>query len=439
MSLIYDFENSLAEAVSEENGVSRKELEEIRPRCEEALSSIIRQHQAGSMGFMDLTAADRSLEDIEVFAGERTGRFDDLLVLGIGGSSLGCRAVRDALLHPFYNLLDGENRRNRPRLWILENVDPETVNAVLEMIQPEKTLVNIITKSGGTAETVANYLALLERLTPAETVMTTTKRKGDMDALARAGNHASFFIPDNVGGRFSVLSPVGLLPAAFCGIYVRELRAGADYMREICLNDDVDENPALISAAIQYLLDTRKGKTIQVIFPYADSLSSLGAWFCQLWAESLGKKYDRNGELVQVGQTPVCAIGTTDQHSQIQLYNHGPNDKSILFLEPLRYRVSLRLSEALSTYASASYLSGKTLNELIRAEKQGTEQALTVSKRPNSTIHIPEINAFTLGQLFFLFEFQTAVAGELYNINAFDQPGVEDGKKITARLMGKKE
>jgi glucose-6-phosphate isomerase len=317
-------------------------------------------------------------------------------------------------------------------------VDPETAAAVFDMVDPKKTVVNIITKSGGTAETIANYLALLERLGPAETVITTTRGKGDMAALARAKDYPVFPIPENVGGRFSVLSPVGLLPSALCGIDIRALRAGADYMKSFCLEEDFDQNPALISAAVQYLLDTQKGKTIQVIFPYADGLSALGDWFCQLWAESLGKKYDRDGEIVYVGQTPVRAIGTIDQHSQIQLYNHGPNNKSVTFLEPLRYRTSIKLSDALSGYAAAAFLSGKTMNALIQAEKQGTEQALTASKRPNSTIKIPEINAFTLGQLFFLFEFQTAVAGELYNVNAFDQPGVEDGKKITARLMGKK-
>jgi glucose-6-phosphate isomerase len=193
-----------------------------------------------------------------------------------------------------------------------------------------------------------------------------------------------------------------------------------------------------LGVVLLYLLATRRQRSIQVLMPYADGLLQLADWYRQLWAESLGKRVDRRGRKVETGQTPVTSLGATDQHSQVQLYMEGPQDKVVTFLEVERLRKEVAIPKAHADLASLGYLGGRSLGELLAAEKRGTEIALTAAGRPNFTYRLPTINEHVLGQLIYLFEFQTAIAGELYGINAFDQPGVEAGKVAAFALMGRK-
>ena len=207
-------------------------------------------------------------------------------------------------------------------------------------------------------------------------------------------------------------------------------------MDEICKEEDVYKNPAYMAATLQYLA-MKDGKNISVMMPYADSLKYMADWYAQLWAESLGKRYNQYGEEVFAGQTPVKALGVTDQHSQIQLYTEGPFDKVVTFLGVERYRTSMLISRGFEDIPAVSFLGGHTLNELIHAEQAATEYALLKAKRLNRTITLPEVNAFTVGQLLYFMEVETAFAGELMEINAFDQPGVEEGKNATYALLGR--
>lgn len=232
------------------------------------------------------------------------------------------------------------------------------------------------------------------------------------------------------------MSPVGLLAAAVCGIDIEELLAGASYADEVCSVDNVYKNPAYMAATLQYLA-MQTGKNISVMMPYADSLKYIADWYAQLWAESLGKRYDNNGNEVFVGQTPVKALGVTDQHSQVQLYTEGPFDKVVTFLGVDKYRTTMEISRGYEDIPAVSFLGGHTLNELIHAEQAATEYALLKAKCLNRTIWLPEVNAFTIGQLLYMLEVETAFAGELLNINAFDQPGVEEGKNATYALLGR--
>ena len=208
-------------------------------------------------------------------------------------------------------------------------------------------------------------------------------------------------------------------------------------MDKLCKNKDVKKNPAMISALLEYLA-MENGKNISVMMPYADSLKYIADWYCQLWAESLGKTFDNDGNEVYVGQTPVKALGVTDQHSQVQLYTEGPFDKVTTFLAVNNYRKTFKISDGCEDFPDVNFLCGHTLNELIQAERVATEYALTVKERLNRTIYLPEINAFTLGQLLFFFELETAYAGEMFNINTYNQPGVEGGKNATYALLGRK-
>ena len=244
-------------------------------------------------------------------------------------------------------------------------------------------------------------------------------------------------MPDGVGGRFSELCPVGLLAAAVCGIDIEELLCGAAYMDEICKTKNVWENPAYMLATLQYIAMTKKGCNISVLMPYADSLKYMADWYAQLWAESLGKRYGNDGSVVNAGQTPVKALGVTDQHSQVQLYTEGPYDKVITFLGVDRYRVEYPIPQGFANIPDVSFLCGHSLNALIKSEQMATEYAVMKSGHMSHAITLPEVNAFTIGELLYLFEVQTAFAGELLQINAFDQPGVEEGKNATYALLGK--
>jgi glucose-6-phosphate isomerase len=236
-----------------------------------------------------------------------------------------------------------------------------------------------------------------------------------------------------------VLTGVGLLSAAVTGIDIHELLAGAAAMDKLCReSDQLWENPALTGAALHFLMDKAKGKSIQVMMPYSHALRDVADWFRQLWAESLGKKLDRAGKIVRVGQTPEKAVGATDQHSVMQLYIEGPFDKVVTFLSVEDFGSTVNIPTAFEEYDAIKYLGGHTLNELLNAEQRGTELALTQNGKPNCAIRVKRVDARTVGALLYLLEMQTAYAGELYNINAFDQPGVQLGKDFTSALMGRK-
>jgi len=393
---------------------------------------------------------DKVCGEILKYADTVKAKFENFVVLGIGGSALGPIAVHQALRHLHYNELPAD-RRGGPKFYVEDNIDPERMNALLDVIDVQKTLFNVITKSGSTSETMAQFLIITEALKKAlgedwgkNIVVTTDKKNGNLIRIAHQynKNHQSgrikiFYIPDGVGGRFSELSPVGLLPAAVCSIDIRQMLAGARHMDSLCKNTDLKKNPAYMAGLLMYIAIRKKNKNIQVVMPYADSLKYFADWHAQLWAESLGKKYTIRGREVYAGQTPVKALGVTDQHSQVQLYTEGPFDKVITFIKVGSFRNQCPIPHGFGDIPDVSFLGGHTLNELLGSELAATEYALTKSGKLNQTITLPEVNEFTIGQLMYFFMMQTAVCGELMYIDAFDQPGVEEGKNATYALMGK--
>jgi glucose-6-phosphate isomerase len=267
-------------------------------------------------------------------------------------------------------------------------------------------------------------------------VCTTDPKSGNLIKIAKEEGYKTFYIPSGVGGRFSELTPVGLLPAAFCGIDIAGLLQGAAEMDERCKTGDIYKNPAHMFALL-HTIGMKRGKNITVMMPYADSLKYISDWFAQLWAESLGKQYDLDGNAVYAGQTPVKALGVTDQHSQVQLYAEGPFDKIIVFLGVDEYRETVTIPKLYADMPSLGFLGGVTHNQLIKTEQDATEYALTKAGRMNMTLTLPKVNAQTIGQLLYFFEVATAYAGELLNIDAFNQPGVEGGKDATYAYFGR--
>ena len=430
----------MAERVGE-HGISDSQLNALGPKVEAAAGAV----ENTPLGFRKLPFNTKLADEVAALAQKLNKRFDNFVVLGIGGSALGNIALQSALNHPEYNLLERPQRRG-PRLFVLDNVDPNQITGLSDVLDLDKTVFNVITKSGGTAETMSEFLvfrdALIRKLGEKQhvehIVITTDPEKGELREIVKKHSYASLPIPPDVGGRFSVLSAVGLLSAAVTGIDIHQLLAGAADMDAACKSKKLWGNPALTGAALHYLMDKAKGKNIQVMMPYSHALRDVADWFRQLWAESLGKQMDRAGKMARTGQTPEKALGVTDQHSVMQLYIEGPYDKVITFLTVDEFGSTVTIPHAFPEYDTVKYLGGHTMGELLNAEQKATELALTKCGKPNCAIRVRKVDEKTVGALIYLLEMQTAYAGELYNINAFDQPGVELGKSFAYGLMGRK-
>lgn len=399
-----------------------------------------RSDPAAPLGWLDLPNDQALLARVEALAAGLRGRFDELVVLGIGGSSLGTLTVLTALQHPARQLQGA--RGAGLRVHLVDNVDGDFLAGLLEALDPERTLVNVISKSGTTTETMSAYLLckawLRDRVGdayPGHIVATTDPEKGVLRPLAAREGYATLPVPPDVGGRFSVLSPVGTLPAILGGVDARGLMAGARRANERFARPAA-ENPALLYALANVLFAERD-KNMTVLMPYSTRLRFLADWFAQLWAESLGKRLDRQGREVHAGTTPIKAVGTTDQHSQVQLYAEGPNDKLFAFVRIEQPDRRVEIPNAEPDEPDMSYLAGKSFHELLNAEQAATAQALRAAGRPNLTWILERLDAENLGDLMQTLMLATAVTGELWDIDAFDQPGVELGKQYTYALMGR--
>ncbi|MBE0425095.1 MAG: glucose-6-phosphate isomerase [Nitrospirae bacterium] len=421
-----NFSNMMDEIIGR-SGLSESTIKDFNKTAENAHAKI-KKRLRPELAFLDLLYQDTpEIKNIAKYIRENTENF---LLLGIGGSALGPRAILEAI-SPFHNL------QRKPRVFIYDNVDPRTLKNILSFADLKTTSVNVISKSGSTAETAASFMILWDEMKKVlggeafrRFIITTDPEKGNLRRIVNEHCLMSLSIPPGVVGRYSVLSPVGLLLAEVIGTDSNELLKGARDMHEKCTEPDLLKNPAYLFGTLLYLMDKEKKRNIDVLVPYADSLKPLSEWFCQIWAESLGKE--------DKGLTPYPSLGTTDQHSQLQLWMEGPEDKVLIFIRVRDYGSDIKIPGVFKEVEGLSYLSGHTLSELIMAEEEATELALAKAKRPNMTIIVPEINAYHLGQLFHFFELSTAFTGFLYEINPFNQPGVEEGKSLTYGMMGKK-
>ena len=434
MSLKFDFSGLFYPNLK--NGLKEEEIKNFDGKIRNIISNL----KENPPGFMKLNA--RWLESVKELK-EWIMNFDFLVVLGIGGSALGNIALHNSLKPFNWNYLSKEERKGFLRVFIVDNVDPDFLSFVLDFIDPRKTVFNIISKSGSTAEAMANYMivrGILESLglNPKDhLIFTTDPEKGALRRIAREEGIKTLDIPKDVGGRFSVLTPVGMLSAFAEGVDIDELHKGAKDAFDRSLEPNIFENPSAMIAVTHYLY-LKRGKTISVMMAYSNRLYSWADWYRQLWAESLGKKYDLDGKLVNTGQTPVKALGTTDQHSQIQLYNEGPNDKVITFLVTESFEREIRIPKVHENFEEFDYMAGRYLSELLLAEQKGTEASLLANERPSMKVIFDGINEYNIGQFIAYYEVATVIMGALLNINPFDQPGVELGKKITYHLMGRK-
>ena len=413
-------------------GISEEQLEIQTEKARKGLAKLSDMVKAKEVGFTELPY--QNIDEIKTIARELSGTYNDLIVLGIGGSALGFEAVVDALLPHGYNSLSFNVRRSFPRHWLLDNADPSLVNSVLKYCNQEDTFVLVISKSGSTVETAANFALVYEWLKSKNQDMKkhilviTDPDKGILREFVNEKGVRSMPLADNVGGRYSVLSPVGLLPAAMLGIDVDKILSGAAKVVES------DWKQFLTMAAIY--MHFMESRNITALMPYSSRLVKFAEWFCQLWGESLGKCKSVNGETIYFGTTPLRLTGSVDQHSQLQLLREGPDDKFITFIGLSSHEGEKTLKGDM--HSAYSYMTGFKMGDLLNAELKATEAALLTLGRPSMKLELTMLDEDGLGQLFMIFQYVVAIIGLANDIDPFNQPGVEEGKDFAYGIMGRK-
>lgn len=371
------------------------------------------------------------IEGIKQFSESVKNKFERIVILGIGGSALGITALLKSLKPYYWNELTSEQRKNSPTIHILDNIDPDLIADFEASFNLSKALFIVITKSGTTPETLSQYYYFQKKYSKDQFVFITDPEVGLLREIATKENIPAFDVPPKIGGRFSVLTAVGLLPAALLGIDIEKLLKGAEQLKEQFFSSTT--HAAYDLAFYQHQLYTTQNVNMTVLMPYSNKLFTIADWYRQLLAESIGKEVNRAGEQVNVGITPINALGVTDQHSQSQLYTEGPKDKLILTIKVENQQADSSKIEV--TTSGFEFLNNVTFKQLLDTEHQATLDALTNYKTPNATLTIPEISEETIGELIMFFQLSVGLLGEFFNINAFDQPGVELSKKLTKEYL----
>lgn len=394
------------------------------PVDSEAYDLFDQWREQGRLGFLDLPG-NRKLhgETVELYSKYKSNT-STLFVAGIGGSSLGLRAILSAL-----------DQCGGGRVIVVDSPDSKVIERAVAGVDPGDSAISVITKSGGTAETLSIFMEL-RRLLGTETpvIAVTDPERGELRKLAGSKGWDSLPVPANVGGRFSVLSPVGLFPAAFAGIDTAGLLSGAE---SVVKDFDKRGSSSLAGRITGAFLSRFKSHPVHVFMPYSDFLSDTALWFAQLWAESLGKAEDLSGNKVNIGQTPLACHGPADQHSLVQLFMEGPADKTVTILTEGTPAISKPVPGEFSHVPTMSYLEGRNPDELRMAEAEATATVLSDRGLPVSRISIPGITAEYMGQIFMSLEIATALAGLALGVDPLDQPGVETGKLLTYKAMGR--
>ncbi|GAB4235705.1 MAG: glucose-6-phosphate isomerase [Deltaproteobacteria bacterium] len=429
----FDFSLTAESNLRGGDGIAAPDFRRMMAMVDDAVESLAAKHRRGEIGFPDLPFLDSQARAIARDAAALRRTCSHLLVLGIGGSALGTKAVGEAVGA-------GAGRRGMT-LAVADNVDPDFFFPLLESLPMKKTAVVAISKSGGTAETNAQLAVAVAALKKAvgkrwreRLIVITDPEKGAFRRAAREEGIRSCAVPPNVGGRFSVLSPVGLFPLAAAGVRVERLLSGAAQMEAVFRHAKGTDNPVRFAAAVYAYYLLVKPKPVQVWFTYGAGLERIAEWWQQLWGESLGKEREGRGP---VGQTPARAVGVTDQHSQLQLYQDGPADKVFTFV---RWAEGMRKGNVPKSgfVPGMAMLGGRPLRDLFDAEFEGTIGALWAAGRPIVRMEIGKRDEEHVGAFLHFWEWVTAIAGTCAGIDPFDQPGVEEGKRIARALMGEK-
>ena len=396
---------------------------ENEARLEKAHRALREQFTSGAIGFYDWPnrITSEEVQAMQSLAERLRKEYDGAAIIGIGGSYLGPAALYQALRAP-------EAQEKFPVTWV-SNVDPAAMEQARYFVGKHKAATVVISKSGGTTETLSAFFHLSRHLDPKGYVLITDPKAGELRRLAQKYDWASFSVPPNIGGRYSVLTPVGLFPAFLGGLPVDEILRGAREMHDYLDSCSPAENPAYLLACAKEAWDVGHHHSIQYLMPYTSGLKLFADWYVQLWGESIGKK-QRTAPNRAVGFTPVAALGTSDQHSLLQLFKEGPNNKIIGFVDVLSEGGKTVIGEPGFEVKGLNYLFQHTFEEITHLACGATQKSLSNSGVPTYRLSIPRLDARFLGALFLFFETACAFAGELYDVDAFNQPGVEEAKKL---------
>ena len=420
--------------------ISDSEIKMMERIAENAKDELIKKAGPGNefLGWIDLPIDYDKEEFARIQAAAKKIQNDSevLLVIGIGGSYLGARAAIEFLRHSFYNSVSKEVRKTPEIYYVGNNISSTYMKHLIQVIGDRDFSINMISKSGTTTEPAIAFRVfkkiLIEKYGKEEAAKriyaTTDKSRGALKNLATEEGYESFIVPDEVGGRYSILTAVGLLPIAVSGADIVKLMEGAAAMREYCLNSSYDNNYAVLYAAIRNIL-LRKGKSIEILANYEPSLHFVSEWWKQLYGESEGKD--------QKGIFPASVDLTTDLHSMGQFIQDGQRTlfETVMNLEQSSCEILIEEEEV--DLDGLNYLAGQSVDFINKSAMKGTRLAHTDGGVPNLVINIPEQNEFYLGQLFYFFEFACGVSGYILGVNPFNQPGVESYKKNMFALLGK--
>ncbi len=414
---------------SKNTGVSAKELKKLEPKLKRAGIRLAQIRETAEQGFMSLPYDTETVKIVEREAKRVRANFKEMIVVAVGGASLGAQTIYTAL---------GAQKGGVKLHFMGMNTDPDSLSRLLDQVDLKCTAINVISKSGSTMETMSNFLLLREALIKKvgkkkhaqHIVAITDLRGGVLQTIAEREGYAMLPHPLNVGGRFSVLSTVGLFPAACAGLSIKRLLKGARSVEDIHQGRGHRSEPARF-AALHYLGYTKHRQTIHVCMPYTDALRKFGLWYRQLWAESLGKTSE-------IGPTPVAALGATDQHSQLQLYLEGPTDKIVTLIKVNRFASNPKVPKDFSDISEIGYFQGKSMTKLLHTELEATRRALVKTQTPVGILEIPKVSEESLGALFMFYELACAYLGELFGINTYNQPGVKLEKDAAKRILSRK-
>ncbi len=441
--LVYDFSNLLGDNLGNKKALSRQEICENSYIASEILANVFVNSTPEHKAVFDILD-EVNLAKIKQLAGDVRNECEDFVVLGIGGSSLGSCAIFNALKNIGYNYQPREIR-GAPRFFVEDSVDPESVAGLLAMIDLEKTIFCVVSKSGKTTETLTQFLYMRDLC---ETkfgenwvkhfVILTDDNENFLHNYAKANGLRTLLIPTKLGGRYSVLSAVGMFPSAVLGLDVEAIISGAKSMLEIGKRQNIWENAPLLSALCNFF-NYKKGSNITVMIPYSESLSVFDDWFCQLWGESIGRNVTADGRALtgdeRIGQTPIQVTGPSVQHSQFQLYLEGPDDKTFTFVGIKNFKQDLALPSQLGEVFGKNISPGRTFGDLLNVERVSAERSLKLFKKPSESIIVERLDEDSMGKLFMFFILKMLFTGALLNINPFGQPAVESIKSEVARLI----
>ncbi len=463
---VFDYDNLFGEG-----RVTAADMEELAPKLQEAQSAMKKMRETGFVkahlskdgepekvlfSQLPYIAADhlnspQSISRLHELTDSVRDRVDTVISLGIGGSYLGNKVLFDVHCGEFWNSRSKAQRGGLPEVYFSgNNIDPRRTGDIIHYLENSakitkshekrnlKVLLLVISKSGGTLDTMSNFMVIYEALQKfanidVEVVAVTDpnmEKQTLLKKLAIEKGWPQYAVPDGVGGRFSIFCEVGLTLAACIGFDIESFLKGARDMDQVCQNEDMWQNPAMLNAALKFAASEKHGRDIEVMMPYGDYLKSVSEWYIQLLAESLGKQYNKEGKEVCYGRTPCVAVGTTDMHSQTQQHQEGKLNKIVQFIRLENWQNDLEIPNVFPEAAKLADISGVTMGQALEVARQSNADALASNKRYNACFTLPELTPYHLGELLYMLAMSIAYEGELADVDAFNQPGVESYKRI---------